>query len=375
MKILYLTVGGSIHDYRFLTKLVERGYETCYAYLHPKGSAYVIPGVKPCYLGYDVAEDDNQFIKMVARFRSYWNFQRLLKKFKPDILHAGFVQSAGLMAAVSGYHPFLLMPWGSDILLNPYRNKIFKMLTKYVLSRADFITCDAEEVKRRIIELANYPAEKIIVFPWGIDLKLFRPCVELRKATRQELGWEDKKILIMTRSFKEVYGIEYFLKALPKVFEEVPEARALVIGSGPLELQLKALAQELNLADRIRFLGEIPNHELPKYLNASDLYVSSSLSDGTSLSLLEALACGLPVVVTDVPANLEWVEDGINGLVVPRQSSEELAKAVITLLKDEQYAQEMGKKNLALARKRADWDRNFAKLEELYQRMVSLKVR
>jgi glycosyltransferase involved in cell wall biosynthesis len=142
-----------------------------------------------------------------------------------------------------------------------------------------------------------------------------------------------------------------------------------------LELQLKALAQELNLADRIRFLGEIPNHELPKYLNASDLYVSSSLSDGTSLSLLEALACGLPVVVTDVPANLEWVEDGINGLVVPRQSSEELAKAVITLLKDEQYAQEMGKKNLALARKRADWDRNFAKLEELYQRMVTLKVR
>jgi glycosyltransferase involved in cell wall biosynthesis len=339
--------------------------------LHPKGSAYVIPGVKPCYLGYDVAEDDNQFIKMVARFRSYWNFQRLLKKFKPDILHAGFVQSAGLMAAVSGYHPFLLMPWGSDILLNPYRNKIFKMLTKYVLSRADFITCDAEEVKRRIIELANYPAEKIIVFPWGIDLKLFRPCVELRKAIRQELGWEDKKILIMTRSFKDVYGIEYFLKALPKVFEEVPEARALVIGSGPLELQLKALAQELNLADRIRFLGEIPNHELPKYLNASDLYVSSSLSDGTSLSLLEAFACALPVVVTDVPAILEWVQDGINGLVVPRQSSEELAKAIITLLKDEKYAHEMGEKNLALARKRADWDQNFAKLEELYQRIVS----
>jgi glycosyltransferase involved in cell wall biosynthesis len=245
------------------------------------------------------------------------------------------------------------------------------MLTKYVLSRADFITCDAEEVKRRIIELANYPAEKIIVFPWGIDLKLFRPCVELRKATRQELGWEDKKILIMTRSFKEVYGIEYFLKALPKVFEEVPEARALVIGSGPLELQLKALAQELNLADRIRFLGEIPNHELPKYLNASDLYVSSSLSDGTSLSLLEAFACALPVVVTDVPAILEWVQDGINGLVVPRQSSEELAKAIITLLKDEKYAHEMGEKNLALARKRADWDQNFAKLEELYQRIVS----
>jgi glycosyltransferase involved in cell wall biosynthesis len=89
---------------------------------------------------------------------------------------------------------------------------------------------------------------------------------------------------------------------------------------------------------------------------------------------LEALACGLPVVVTDVPANLEWVEDGINGLVVPRQSSERLAEAIITLLQDEQRAQNMGKNNLKIALERADWDRNFAKLEEIYRRLVGHKA-
>lgn len=373
MRILYLTVGGSIHDYRFLTKLVERGYETCYAYLNPNGAEYSIPGVKPCYLGYDVKESDNQLIKTVARFRSYQNFCRLLKEFRPDVVHAGSVQSAGLMATVSRYHPLLLMPWGSDILLNPQKNRIFKMITQYVLRRADMITCDAEEIKRRIVELVGYPAEKIVVFPWGIDLKLFRPCKELGEATRQNLGWQDAKILIMTRSFKPVYGIEYFLKALPRVFREIPQARALLIGSGPLEPRLRALAQELGIIDRVRFLGKIPNHELPKYFNAADIYVSSSLSDGTSLSLLEAFACALPVVVTDVPAILEWVEDGVNGLVVPRQSSERLAEAIIALLQDKRHAQKMGEKNLALARERADWDQNFSKLEEIYQQLAGFK--
>ena len=170
MKILYLSNGGSLHDYRFLVKLVERGYEVCFAYIGPDGKQNEIPGAKSCYLGYDVRETDNQFIKTMARFRCYCRFRRLLREFKPQVLHAGWVQTAGLMAAVTGYKPLLLMPWGSDILLNPQSNRVFGLITRYVLRRADMITCDAEEVKRRIIELAGYPAERIAVFPLGIDL-------------------------------------------------------------------------------------------------------------------------------------------------------------------------------------------------------------
>jgi glycosyltransferase involved in cell wall biosynthesis len=109
---------------------------------------------------------------------------------------------------------------------------------------------------------------------------------------------------------------------------------------------------------------------MPAYLNASDLYVSSSLSDGTSLSLLEAMACGLPVVVTDVPAILEWVVNGENGLVVPRRSIDELAEAIIYLLQREDVRKEMGEKNIAIAKERADWDKNFKKLEDIYETLV-----
>ena len=176
----------------------------------------------------------------------------------------------------------------------------------------------------------------------------------------------------MNRSFAPVYGIEYFLRSLTKVAKAVPDARVLLIGSGPLETTFRALVKELGIENMVKFLGFVANEELPAYLNAADLYVSSSLSDGTSVSLLEAMACGLPVVVTDVPSILEWVENGINGLVCPRRDSDSLAKAIITLLRDERTAAKMGKKNLEIAEQRADWNKNFKMLEKMYVELTKI---
>jgi glycosyltransferase involved in cell wall biosynthesis len=262
------------------------------------------------------------------------------------------------------------MPMGSDVLLVPKKSLLIRKITKFTIKRADMITCDAETVKREIIQLSGYPPEKIVVFARGIDLSLFKPNISLRLNLRKRLDIEEKKVIIMNRSFKPVYGIDYFLRALPRVWEKVPSVYVLLIGSGPLEREFKKIVKELNLESIVKFIGEVPNAEMPAYLNASDLYVSSSLSDGTSLSLLEAMACGLPVVVTDVPAILEWVENGVNGLVVPRRSIDELAEAIIYLLQQEDIRKEMGEKNITIAKERADWDKNFNKLEQMYEILI-----
>jgi glycosyltransferase involved in cell wall biosynthesis len=107
------------------------------------------------------------------------------------------------------------------------------------------------------------------------------------------------------------------------------------------------------------------------WLRASDLYVSNSFSDGASLSLLEAMSCGLPVVVSDVPALLEWVTDGVNGLVVPRGDSAALARAMVRLVEDDAARGRMGRENRAIAVQRADWAANFRRLEEIYRRLVA----
>ncbi len=366
MRILFFTHGGSSHDSRFLTKFVQKGYKVCYVYLSPQGKKYEVEKTESHCLGCDFSQIESIMEGAINGIKLYHPFKRILRSFNPDILHAGWVQTAGLMAAATGYHPFLLMPWGSDILVSPQKSFIQRKIAQYVTKRADMIACDAEEVKKRIIEIADYPEDKIVTFPWGIDLKIFHPSRENRLRVRQKLGWSDKKILVMTRTFLPVYGIEYFLRAIPEIVEKFPQTKVLVSGSGPLEGFLHGIVKELKISDEVLFLGQIPNADLVQYLNAADIYVSSSLSDGTSLSLLEAMACALPVVVSDVPAILEWIQDGVNGLVVPRKNTTQLVEKISYLLQDEGLAHKMGKKNFEIAQERANWDKNFKRLEEMY---------
>ena len=294
---------------------------------------------------------------------------RIIKKFKPDVIHAGWIQLDGLVAGLTGFRPILQMPWGSDILVYPFNSQQILMQTKFVLNGATQITCDCEEVKKTIIDLVNYDKDKITVMPWGIDLKLFNP-ERKNPDIIKKLDWQDKRIIIMTRSFNKFYGVHYFLMALPEIVKAVPKTMVLLVGTGPLEEDLKEIVHSLDLDQNVFFTGSVPNGQLAYYLNSADVYVSTTKSDGTSLSLLEAMACGLPLVVTDVPAICEWVKDGENGYVVPRNKVKPISDKVILLLNDQETAKKMGQLNLKIAQEKADWDKNYLVLENIYREMV-----
>ena len=125
----------------------------------------------------------------------------------------------------------------------------------------------------------------------------------------------------------------------------------------------------------VKFTGYVPNEIMPQYLNASDIYISPSLSDGTSICLLEAMACRLPVVVTDVDANLEWVKNGYNGLVCLKRNPEELAEKILFLIKNEKSRKKMGEINYNIAKEKADWKKNFSKLEEIYLKLSKMNLK
>jgi glycosyltransferase involved in cell wall biosynthesis len=117
--------------------------------------------------------------------------------------------------------------------------------------------------------------------------------------------------------------------------------------------------------------GFIPTEELPCYYNAADIYVSTSLSDGTSLSLLEAMGCALPVVVTDVPSITEWITDGHNGRVVPRRQPEAVAQALVELLGAPERRRQFGERNRELAVARGDSTANYEQLIAFYQYLAA----
>jgi glycosyltransferase involved in cell wall biosynthesis len=273
------------------------------------------------------------------------------------------------VAALTGFKPILQMPWGSDILIHPFRSEKVMQQTKYALEKASHIYCDCDEVKKTILKITDFDTEKISVFTFGIDLKLFN-----RHKTNPEIinriDYQNKRIIIMTRTFNHLYGIHYFLMALPKIINAEPETRILLVGTGPLEDDLKDMVNSLDLNEYVHFTGQVPYDQLVYYLNSAEIYVSTSKSDGTSMSLLEAMACQLPVVVSDVPANCEWVKDGINGYLVPRGKVNPISEKILALLNDRVLAEKMGKKNLSIVNERADLEKNYLKFDIIYEKML-----
>jgi glycosyltransferase involved in cell wall biosynthesis len=297
---------------------------------------------------------------------------QIIKKFKPDVLHAGWVQLDGVVATLTDFKPILLMPWGSDILIHPFRCEKVMQQTEYAINNATHIYCDCEKVKETILKITDFEPNHFSVFPQlGIDLSLFNP-KRTKTSIIKELGWKGKRIIIMTRSFlNQIYGNNFFIMALPKILNIHPDVRVIMVGTGPDEEVIKEIVDSLDLSQIVYFTGAVPNEELAYYLNASEIYISTSKSDGTSLSLLEAMACKLPVVVSDVPANCEWIQDGINGFIVPRSKVNPISDKINNLLSDKSLAEKMGKLNYNIAVEKGNRDINFSKLEKTYQDLTN----
>lgn len=374
MKVCYVASNlDSIHDQRLLGKLDERGYKL-FVVSFNYTKIEETKNIKFYHYDLGRVRRGNYLMSLVKIYQAARFLKKLLYEIKPDILHGGQVHTDGFYCALANFHPFLLMPWGSDILI--YAKKKYswlRLMTKFALKRADAVMCDCESVKKEIIGMgSSFGAKTEIVYYAGIDLRKFNPAVD-GSAVREKLGWKDEKILIMTRNFRPIYAVEYFLRALPQVIQKVSDTRVILCGDGPLKETLVNIVRELSLDSHVAFAGHVPNEELVAYLRAADIYVSTSLSDGTSSCLMEAMACALPVVVSDVPANLEWVEHGRNGFIVPRKDSTVLANSIIELLQDAELRKEFRDRNLVMAQERADLEKNLDKLERIYHRLMSEK--
>lgn len=299
-------------------------------------------------------------------------FRRCLKRLRPDILIGNGVSGTnpyGLCGAFSGFHPFVVLVWGSDILIEARYSFLLRTIAKFVLRKADGVIVDSE-VKRKAAINLGCSQKKIWKFPWGIDIELFNSSVDGLSVKRQ-LNWENKRIIISTRNHFPIYGVENLIKAIPIVVRKAPDARFLIVGEGPCTNMLKKMTKNLRIDGYVYFAGKVPNDELPKYLRASDVYVSTSISDGTSNSLLESMACGLPVVVSDIPGNREWINDGKNGFLTSSKDPNALAEKIVFLVKNDKARESMRIENIELAKNKANWKQNVNVLYGLVEELTS----
>jgi glycosyltransferase involved in cell wall biosynthesis len=224
-------------------------------------------------------------------------------------------------------------------------------------------------MKESMTKLGIAP-EKVNIICFGVDTRKFSPGIS-SETLRAKLGVYDAPTVISLRNLDLLYDVESLVRSVPLVLKSIPESKVVIAGKGSEERKLKELAESLGVSNSIKFVGFIPNDELPQYLNSVDVYVSTSLSDaGIAASTAEAMSCGLPVIVTDVADNRDWIEDGVNGLVIPTKEPKALAEKIIFLLKNEEIRKKFGEVNRKIIEGRNNYYKEMEKMEDIYKELI-----
>lgn len=287
----------------------------------------------------------------------------VIKDFKPDILHAHYASSYGLMGALCRFHPYILSVWGSDVFEFPHKNSINRWILKFNLGKADRICSTSHTMKE---EIKKYTDKDITVVPFGVDLNLFKPF-------HAPHVFRDDSIVIGTvKVLEKNYGLEYLIEAFALVLKRLKGIRInlLIVGSGSLELELKEKAQKLGVQAEVVFTGYISPPEIPAYQNMLSIAVFPSLSESFGVSAVEAMACEKPVIVSNVGGLPEVVENNVTGLIVPPANTEKLAEAIETLVRDEQLRIKFGKQGRQRVEKLYNWENNLDSMIHIYEEVL-----
>jgi L-malate glycosyltransferase len=360
-RIIYFSRDYTSHDWRFLDVLTRSEHQVYYLRLERGQWCFedrpLPSGVESIsWEGGEKPFSQGELPGLIT------DLGRVTAIVKPDLIHAGPIQSAALLVALSGFRPLVSMSWGYDLLRDAELDALSRWATRYALRRSDLMIGDCDIVRQKAI-LFGMLNERVVTFPWGIDLEHFRP-VEKKDLNSQFT-------LISTRNWEPIYGVDVIANAFVRVVCECPKLRLVMLGSGSMDVQLRKIFREAGVSDRVNFVGQVSYADLPDYYRSADVYLSASHSDGTSISLLEAMACGCPVLVSDIPGNREWIQPGENGWLFPDGDVEVLADTILKLVKQRQRLKEMGTSARKITEQRADWKLNSQTLLAAYHQVLT----
>jgi glycosyltransferase involved in cell wall biosynthesis len=412
MRILYFSRDYTTHDRRFLQELAKTEHKVYFLQLERRGHT-----LEDRPLPMEIEQLHWAGGRAPARLRDgprlLPDLKRVIRQVKPDLIQAGPLQRAAFLAALTGFHPLLSMSWGYDLLVDANQNAAWRWATRFTLKHSDAMVGDCQTI-RQLAVAHGMPDERIVTFPWGIDLEHFAPlsAPEYTKGEGDsakvgpEAGFLHSPdptfpppfVILSTRGWESIYGVDIIARAFVTAARHCAELQLIMLGNGSLATTLRQMFAKGNVEEQVVFPGQVKYSELPRYYQLADLYVSASHSDGSSISLLEAMACGKPVLVSDIPGNREWVtpytplspdpfplkgkgentkiseflpplplERGDVGWLFPDGDADALAQAILHAAEQRRRLPEMGRWARALAEERADWSKNFPNLFKAYE--------
>jgi glycosyltransferase involved in cell wall biosynthesis len=360
MRIIYFSKNYTPHDYRFLSSLSKTKHEIYYLKLEANQRQVEDRSV-PANVQQILWAGGQREFRWSDLPRLTFDLRRIIKEIKPDLIHAGPIQNCAFIAALSGFRLILTMCWGYDLVQDADRNSWMRWVTRYTLKRSAYFISDAQFTRDKAMGFGMNP-EKTVIFPWGVDINHFQP-----RATKNR----ESITLFCNRTWEEIYGVEVLAKAFVKVAASSPNVNLVLLGGGSQGTRIRQILMNGGVMDRVHFGGQVPYAELPRWYQMADIYISPSHVDGSSVSLMEALACGVPCLVSDIPGNKEWIVEGENGWLFRDGDANDLANKILGAIKSRKSFKQMGESARKTAEQRADWKKNFGKLLEAYDKVIA----
>ena len=363
MKILIFADASNPHTEKWLRFYYDRKIDVEIATLIESG----FPNI-PVHLlrsvSYQKRKNNREYNRLKVFWEVYPQLKGIVNKVQPDIVHAHYASSFGLYASITGFHPFILSVWGSDITDFPNRSLFNRFLIRHILSKADFICSSSEYLSEAT---KKYTSREPYLIYFGVDTKQFKPLAEFKKD-------QDKFIFGTVKALDKHYGINYLIEAASLINQQIPNWELWIGGEGTEKDHLKNLVKQLNIDDKVRFLGYIPHFKVPEVLDQLDVFIVPSLEESFGVAAAEASACQLPVIASAIGGLPEIIVESETGYLVKPGSAVAIAEKLIHLYRNPNLRMEMGKAGRENVKAKFEWQINADKMINIYEKILRKKL-
>ena len=356
MRICYLAPAESSHIQKWTERMSAYGHDVHVVSLHRGTLSHATTHV----LGSEVANDEGDLRKL-----SYLSYaskaRRLIRQLDPDVLHAHYASSYGLLAALCCDRPYHLSVWGSDIYEFPRKSPIHNMAIRFALGRASWLMSTSVAMAN---EASRYTRKSFDITPFGVDMELFAPS----KRTR---CMDDKRFVVGTvKALESKYGLDVLLRGVAGAIAIRPDIpiEVRIAGRGSQLGELQNLAYNLGIAEKVTWLGYISQAQAAIEWANMDVAIVMSVNESFGVSSVEAQASGVPVVYSDIPGLTEAADSGRQGICLRRGDSKGLARTLVGLYENEDMRTRLGQLSRKYVSSTYEMDKCFKIIETIYRR-------
>lgn len=365
-KIFLLSDGKNPHTIKWARSLAQRNFEIFIFSLQDFDFKLYedLSNIK-CFYAFSENKTSLGSFRKIVYLKTLLQLKKEIKKFEPDIVHAHYASSYGLLGALTGFKPLFISVWGTDVFEFPREGILQKLIFKFNLWRATKIFSTSHVMAR---EVQLYTTKPVSVIPFGVDLRLFHP-----QPKHLRIFKEDELVIGTIKTLEPKYGIQFLIEAFAKVKPRLRtfNPKLLIVGRGAQEAELRSLADRLGVKDDVHFMGWVSVDKIAAYHNEIDISVFPSICEESfGVAVVEANACSKPVIVTRKGGFPEVVQEGITGLIVPAEDSESLASEIEKLAKSPGLRESLGEAGRERVLAHYDWKAN---LETMVQEYLEVK--